>query len=116
MLCTEDGRIVAPANVLHQEAGCMIFSVYQDPHIREFFNKNWRNKHYLLQGKVYLLDTLLFDVVEYDLPKIKALFDFVIEGLITISTKQLEAAIRQEPLLPDEYGPKGILLVLVEEH
>lgn len=61
-----------------------------------------------------MLRYLLIDVVEYDLQKIRDLFDSTIEGFIIFSENQFKQVIKQDSLLPDDYGPKEIILVLTK--
>lgn len=115
LLFTSSDTIVAHPTVLHQEEGVIVLNIYQDKTLVNYFYKSQFGQ-FKYKNKVYKLLYLLLDIVEYDLPKIKKLFEFTIKGFIIPSRRGFQDAVRQDPILSDEYIAKGIMLVLVERN
>lgn len=113
LLFTLWGTILACPTVLHQEEGVIVLSVYQNKDLVNWLYED-RIGQFKYKNKMYTLRYLLLDIIEYDLPKIKKLFEPSIKGFIIPSERSFQNAVRQDALLGDEHGPKGIMLVLVE--
>lgn len=113
-LRTNEDKILVMPNLIHKESGVVVLSIYQDKYIQAWFQKYYGEElHY--QGQIYFLKYCLNDVVKYHKEKIKKLFDNVVKGLIVFSEGQLLETCRQDAMLPEEYGPKAIILVLSEK-
>lgn len=111
---TSENKIIAMPGLVYEEDGIVVLSIYQDKYILTWFRKNF-NEEYYYQKKIYLLRHFLTDVIEYSTEKIKDLFNYTVKDWIIFSEAELLKTLRQDAMLPEEYGPKAIILVLSEK-
>lgn len=114
ILQTSKNEIIAMPSLVYEEDGIVVLSIYQDKYILTWFRKNF-NEEFYYQKKIYLLRHFLTDVVEYSTEKIKDLFNYTVKGWIVFSEAELLKTLRQDAMLPEEYGPKAIILILSEK-
>lgn len=116
-LLDKSGQIISPnPSVIYNECPYLIVCLYQDEHIISWLEYNLDASFFRLD-KEYLLLYHFVDVVEYNRDLIEAIVDMAIKKTLSnhFIFYNIGVAMRQEPLLLDDCGPKGIILILKEE-
>ena len=91
--------------------GLVVLSMYHGEHLLEWFDTDFSISDYLIfNGKKYDVLNLIPDVIEFDRLEISGAMDRE-----TTPYYFPDSAIRQNSFILDEYGPKGIILILKEK-